>query len=386
MLMMNSVWRIVQRREADSRLLRLNKAIEQSPVSIVITDVNGNLEYVNPKYTDLTGYSFKEVLGKNPRILQSGETTDEMYQQMWKTIISGKEWHGEFLNKKKSGELFWENAIISPVVSKGGEITHFVGVKEDITEKKRMIDKLVEAKERAEESDKLKSSFLHNVSHEIRTPMNAIIGFADLLKEPDLDKEEIKKYSDIIINSSNQLLSIITDIVNVAEIESGHEKINEKETDLISICTQLKDQFLLKAKRQNVSLHLINSIPKEESLIFTDETKLIQVLANLLSNAIKFTKDGTVEFGCSVNHQFVEFYVRDTGIGIAPEKQKDIFKRFVQLDIKENRQYEGSGLGLAISKNYVELLGGSIWLKSSLGQGSTFYFTIPHKATNTLNK
>ncbi len=381
-LMMNSVWRIVKHKEAEEHILRLNKVIEQSTVSIIITDSNGTLEYVNPKFAEVTGYSSEEAIGRNPRFLQSGETSKEEYKKLWDTILSGKEWHGEFYNKKKSGEFYWEKTFISPIINQEGGVTHFVAVSEDITEKKKMVENLILAKERAEESDRLKTAFLHNISHEIRTPMNAIVGFADLLNDPELLPEESKKFTEIIIQNSNQLLSIITDLVNIATIEAGQEKVQEKEININSICRLVYEQFLLKAEKQKITLILKSSIPDSDSRIITDETKLVQILTNLLSNAIKFTERGSVTFGYELKNNNLEFYVKDTGIGIPSEKQDEIFKRFRQLEVTENRQYGGSGLGLSISKIYVELLGGKMWISSMPGKGSTFYFTIPYKAAD----
>ena len=190
--------------------------------------------------------------------------------------------------------------------------------------------------------------------------------------------EESKSYTDIIVRSSNQLLSIITDIVSIATIEAGQEKIVERVVNVNSICRLVYEQFQLKAEKQNISLKYETSIPECNSIIMTDETKLLQILTNLISNAIKFTKDGSVHFGCELKNYNLEFFVKDTGIGIPLDKQDDIFKRFRQLENAENRKFGGSGLGLSISKTYVELLGGSMWVESQPGKGSKFYFTIPY--------
>ncbi len=243
------------------------------------------------------------------------------------------------------------------------------------------MDDLITAKEKAEESDNLKTAFLHNISHEIRTPMNAIVGFSMALKNPDLLPEKCNYFTEIIIQSSNQLLAIINDIVSIATIEAGQVQINETETNLNKICNLLNEQFKLKAKIQDVFLNLKTTLPDKEALIITDEIKLTEILTNLIGNALKFTSKGTVNFGYHLKENNIEFYVEDTGIGIPTEMHNEIFKRFRQVETTSCRQFGGSGLGLSISKAYVELLGGQIWLTSELDKGSVFTFTIPYKKT-----
>jgi signal transduction histidine kinase len=238
---------------------------------------------------------------------------------------------------------------------------------------------LIIAKEKAEENDRLKTAFLHNISHEIRTPINAIIGFSGLLNKTVMKPEEQRNYLDIIVRSSHQLLSIITNIVNIATVESGQEKVVEKDINLNSMLRQLCDQFTLNAKRQNISLNLEKVIPDNEASITTDETKLKEILDNLMGNALKFTERGSIDFGYEIKGEFVEFHIKDTGVGIPPDKQVEIFKRFYQIDVNDESKFRGFGLGLSISKAYVELLGGQIWLTSTPGKGSEFFFTIPYK-------
>jgi len=364
--------------EADEKLRVFSRAIEQSPSSIIITDAEGKIQFVNAKFTNFMQYSLEEVKGKTPRILNPGHTGKEEFDEMWNTLQTRKTWQGEFNNRKKDGTKFWENVIISPLLFHSGNISNFILIMEDITEKKKMIDDLVIAKERAEENDRLKTAFLHNISHEIRTPMNAIVGFCDLLNDPDLKANEYKHYTDIITQSSHQLLSIITDIVNLSTIEAGQERIQANALNINSICHLVYEQFFQKAKHKEISISYQTALPDSEAIIISDETKLTQVLTNLLSNAVKFTNHGSVEFGYLLKNDILEFYVRDTGIGIPAEKQEEIFKRFYQIDRTENRQYGGSGLGLSISRTYIELLGGKIWITSEPGKGSTFYFNIPY--------
>ncbi len=375
---------ITIRRKVMVELRKLSRAVEQSPASIIITDPDGAIEYANPKFSETTGYSLDMVIGETPRFLHSGHTSPEQYADLWKTILSGKEWKGEFYNKRKNGSMFWESASISPITNDDGVITHLLAIKEDITEKKKNEQELIKAKEKAEESDRLKTAFLHNISHEIRTPLNSIVGFSEFINEEELPPEQLKGYTEIIQNSSHQLLSIITDIVNIATLEAGQEKIIEKEVDLDSIIQMTLNQFLPDAYKQNISLSWISTPYNSGIKTISDETKLTQVLTNLIGNALKFTIEGHINFGYRViksdaTSSMIEFFVEDTGIGISPEMQEEIFKRFRQVEVTTTRQFGGSGLGLSISKGYIELMGGKMWLESELGKGSTFYFTIPYK-------
>lgn len=369
------------RQKAEKELRKLSRAVEQSPNSIFITDLNGIIEYVNPTTIKLAGYTNEELIGQNPRIFGSAEKSREEYAFLWETIKAGKEWKGEFHNKKKSGELFWTSTTISPILNDDDEITHYVAINEDVTESKKLTIELIKAKEKAEESDRLKTAFLHNISHEIRTPMNAIVGFSGFLHDPNLNFEKRKQFTDIIVQSSNQLLSIISDIVNIATVEAGQERIHESEISLNSILRLLYEQFLIKAQKQHLVFNLKTFLSDYNDRIISDETKLVQILTNLIGNALKFTQQGHVNFGYTIKNNELEFFIEDTGIGIHPEMYDEIFKRFRQVESTMERKFGGSGLGLSISKAYVELLGGKIWLISELDKGTTFFFTIPFKRT-----
>ena len=249
----------------------------------------------------------------------------------------------------------------------------------DITDRTKAEADLITAKEKAEESDRLKTAFLHNVSHEIRTPMNAIIGFSTLLNEPDVSEEDRHQYTDIIFQSGSQLLSIINDIVDIANVESGQAKLNLTEINLNSMMKSLNEQFRIIAKGNNISINLNAPLTDEDSEVITDNTKLVQILSNLINNAIKFTKNGQIDFGYTLKEKFLEFYVKDSGIGISHEYHSRIFDRFFQVDSAVSRQYSGTGLGLSICKGYVQLLGGTIKVESESGKGTLFKFTIPYQ-------
>lgn len=381
---------ISERKATADELKKLSRAVEQSPTIIVITDTNGNIEYVNPKFTETTGYSLEEVIGKNPRFLKSGYTSHSEYENLWKTIITGAEWRGEFYNKRKDGTFYWEETAISSIRNVAGEITHFLAVKSDITEKKKIVDELVIAKEKAEKSDQLKSAFLANISHEIRTPMNGILGFAELLKESDLTRKQKKKYIKIIVKSGNRMLNIINDIVDISKIEAGLVELRISETNINEQIEYAYTFFKPEADKKEIQLSLNIKLSKQESLIKTDREKFYSIIFNLIKNAIKYTDSGTIEIGYNPkninNTPYLEFYITDTGIGIPGDKQLSIFERFIQADITDKQARQGAGLGLSISKAYIELLGGTIRVESEVGKGSTFYFTLPYATANQIKK
>ena len=370
---------ITERKQLESRNTMLSQAIEASPVSVVITDIEGNIEYVNPFFEEKTGYTLKEVIGGNPRILKSGKQSISYYTNMWNTILSGKIWRGEFQNKKKNGEIYWEKGIISPVTDNSGEIAHFIAIKEDITGQRQILLDLKKAKEEAEKSDKLKSAFLANMSHEIRTPMNGIIGFTELLKDPNLSGEQQNNFISIIQQSGNRMLSTINDIIDISKIESGLVTVELSTFELKSFLNEIKLFFTPEATQKQLYLEFTNSDDTISPKINSDAIKLNGIITNLIKNAIKFTDKGGISFGYQIIDDSIQFFVKDTGVGIPKNRQQAIFHRFVQADIASSRVYEGSGLGLSISKSYTEMLGGSIHLESETNKGTTFFVTFPYK-------
>ncbi|WP_321371634.1 PAS domain S-box protein [uncultured Draconibacterium sp.] len=369
---------ITERKRLEGRNAMLSKAIEASPVSVVITDIEGNIEYVNPFFEEKTGYTLKEVIGGNPRILKSGKQPKHYYENMWNTILKGNIWRGEFQNKKKNGEIYWEKGIISPVTNGGGEIVHFIAIKEDITQQRQILLDLKKAKEKAEQSDKLKSAFLANMSHEIRTPMNGIIGFTELLKDPNLDGEQQKEFISIIQKSGDRMLSTINDIIDISKIESNLVSVELSTFELKTFLTEIQLFFEPEINKKQLTLNFINAQDPDSPKIESDPVKLNSIITNLIKNAIKFTKKGGISFGYKFIDKSIQFIVKDTGIGIPKNRQKAIFERFVQADIADSRVYEGSGLGLAISKSYTEMLGGTIRLESEENTGTTFVITFPY--------
>jgi PAS domain S-box-containing protein len=371
---------ITQFKKNEDELRVLSRAIEQNPATIIITNIQGVIEYVNPKFSELTGYSLSDVVGKTPRILKSGNTTNKTYKELWDTITSGEEWRGEFINKKKNGEEYFESALISPIFDENDKVTHFLAVKEDITEKKNLKKDLTFANDKAEESDRLKSAFLANMSHEIRTPMNAIQGFSELLTRPSISDADRIKYAGIIHSRSVYLLSLIEDIIDISKVEAGIIQINKVIFPINDLLDELYNQYTekLKGLNKNVKLLISRGNPDKNFTIYSDKNRIRQVLINLVDNAIKFTSHGTIcmEYSISKNED-IEFSVADTGVGIASKNQQLIFERFHQTNDYIILNYGGLGLGLSICKGIVNILGGKIWVESEVGKGSNFKFSIP---------
>ena len=376
---------ITEQKQAQEKILKLSKGIEQSSATIVITDIQGNIEYVNPAFCLTTGYSEEEAINQNPRVLKSGSHPAEFYSDLWRTIVSGKVWKGEIHNKKKDGTLFWEWATITAIKNDKGEITNYIAIKEDITDRKKMQAELIEAKEKAEESDQLKSAFLANMSHEIRTPLNSIIGFSELLGDSDFDQEQKNEFITAIIENGNSLLLIISDIMDFSMLESRQMKIRKEIISAQKLLNDIRRDFSKKASQKGIEIRFEQLLNETDVLIESDIYRITQIFNNLIGNALKFTSNGYIEIGYKLLGEMVEFHVKDTGIGIASEYHHTIFERFRQIDSAKTRKYGGNGLGLAISKNLVKLLGGDIWVKSEVDKYSEFYFTIPVKADQRSN-
>lgn len=368
---------LTERIEIENQLKLLSRSVEQSPVSIVVTDNNGVIEYVNSAFTKTTGYTFADVKGKKPNIFKSGKHSQSVYKDLWRTILKGDEWKGELINKNKNGDLYWEDISISPVFNANNEITHFVSVREDVSEKKKMIHDLVAAKEKAEESDRLKSAFLANMSHEIRTPMNGIMGFTELLKEPHLKGKDKKKYIKIIQKSGHRMLNTINDLIEISKIETGALETSFSNVNVNELIDYQYHFFKPETEKKKIDFSFQKGLSNEDAFIQTDQEKLNGILMNLLKNAVKYTHKGSVEFGYNLSGKMIEFFVQDTGIGIEKDKHDAIFDRFVQADLSHSKPYEGAGLGLSIAKAYAELLGGKIQVESEPGKGSKFWFTVP---------
>ncbi len=372
---------ITARKKDEQQIKTLGSALEQSPSMIIITDKAGKIEYTNHQFVVFTQYPSQEVMGKNPRIFNPKHHSSESYNKMWESLKTGQVWKTEFRNRKKDGTPFWENVTIAPLTGSSGLTSNYIIIKEDITEEKHKEAELIKAKEKAEESDRLKSAFLANMSHEIRTPMNGILGFAGLLEQPGLTGDEQKEYISIIEKSGARMLNIINEIVDISRIESGLIEVSINDVNINEQIKEVYDLLYLDAVAKGIKFSFVNSLPEPKALINTDREKMYAILVNLVKNAIKYTDQGNVEFGYRVETlhapSLLKFYVKDTGIGIPVNRQKAIFERFIQADILDIQARQGAGLGLSIAKAYVEMLGGQIWVESEYGIGSTFYFTLP---------
>ena len=361
--------------------IRYRRLFESAKDGILILDAeSGKIVDVNPFLIDLLGFTYEEFTEKT--IWEIGS---------FKDIVSNYE---KFLDLQKNEYVRYHNL---PVVTNHGRKIQVEFVSNvylannknviqcnirDITQRIKIETDLIEAKEKAEESDRLKTAFLTNMSHEIRTPMNGILGFTELLKEPNLKSDDVQDYIQIIQISGARMLNTINNIVDISKIESGIIQNNISETNINQKMEFTYKFFTPEAEFKGLQLFLKNGLTTKESIIKTDNEKVYGILTNLVKNAIKFTYEGSIIFGYDKKGEFLEFFVKDTGVGIPKNQKKLIFERFRQGSESHNRGYEGSGLGLSIAKSYVEMLGGKIWVESHEGKGTTFYFTIPYNAVS----
>jgi two-component system sensor histidine kinase/response regulator len=376
-------------------LRKLSLAVEQSPESIVITDTDGRIEYVNDAFVHNSGYPRSEVIGQNPRILQSGLTPPETYTELWAELGQGHSWHGELINRRKNGEIYYEISTISPIRQPDGRITHYVAVKEDITEKKQMgreldrhrhhLEELVEQRTRQLEearaaaiaANQAKSAFLANMSHEIRTPMNAIVGLTHLLRRDGTTPTQAERLLKID-GAAHHLLSIINDILDLSKIEAGRLELEQTDFALESILDHVASMIgeAARSKGLNVAVDT-DSMPR---WLRGDATRLRQALLNYAGNAVKFTESGSITLRARLlerdgDHVVARFEVQDTGIGIEPESLARLFEAFSQADVSTTRKFGGTGLGLAITRRLAGLMGGEAGAESVPGKGSRFWFT-----------
>jgi signal transduction histidine kinase len=368
----------------------ITQAIENAdgvPFQLIFGPWPGEGYYLN------VGAGIKQLLGVSPenftekgyhsmieKIVPLSEDVPLEFSEWRKKFISGemKSYKAEVLIKMPGGERKWIQDSSLPLLDEEtGKVIGAFGILFDIDEQKRMFDSLGKAKEKAEESDRLKNAFLHNLSHEVRTPLNAIVGFSSLLCENETDPEIRHQFVDAILRSSDHLLEIIDEIVEISNIEAKTVQVNIEAVNLNKALRKVYEGFKVNASEKNILLSFVTELSDAEAFFSTDSYKFSRILSNLVANAIKFTAKGEVKFGYSITDNMIEFYVSDTGIGVSKEHYPLIFNRFYQADHGSTRQYEGIGVGLSISRAYTELLGGEIWFKSKPDEGSVFYFTLP---------
>ncbi|MBL8305139.1 MAG: PAS domain S-box protein [Rubrivivax sp.] len=402
-LLGNEIWRLVQRRRSLDALRKLQQAVEQSANSIVITNLRAEIEYVNAAFESVTGYRREEVIGKNPRILHPDHVKPGERVEMWEALTRGRPWRGEFRNRRKDGSEYVELAHIAPLRQPDGSITHYVGVKEDITEKTRIaeeldryrqrLEELVEertaelavAQRRAEAASQAKSAFLANMSHEIRTPMNAIVGLSYLLRQ-DRPTARQGAWLAKIDAAAMHLLSIINSILDLSKIEAGKLTLEGSDFAPATVLEEVAALITDSAQAKGLALHVeTDGLP---GWLHGDTTRLRQALLNYADNALKFTPAGaiTLRARCEDRNEdglLLRFEVLDTGIGIEPEALPRLFQAFEQADTSTTRRHGGTGLGLALTRQLATLMGGAAGAENRPGGGSLFWFTARLRVADT---
>ena len=371
-------------REAKNREILLNKIFDILPIGLWFADKDGKLLRGNAAGVRIWGAEPRVPVEEygvfKARRFPSGE---ELQPQDWalahtiqkKVTIADELLEIDAFDGKKKIIVNYT----APLLDDDGELLGAIIVNNDITEKKQAEQELIKAKEKAEESDRLKSAFLANMSHEIRTPMNGILGFADLLKQPNLSGDQQQSYIRIIESSGERLLNIINNIMDISKIEAGLVKLHREQTNIIEQLNYIYTFFKPEVEAKGIKLMLKTSLSETEAIILTDREMVYAILTNLVKNAIKFSDEGYIEIGCFKKGDNLEFYVKDTGIGIPKDRQQAIFERFIQADTSGKMVKQGAGLGLAISRSYVQMLGGTIRVESEVNSGASFFFTLPCK-------
>ena len=383
-------------RESQAQLRKLAQAVEQGTEAIIITDTEGRIEYVNEAFVRQSGYARNEVMGRNPRLLQSGRTPVQSFAALWRALRAGQPWKGSFINRRRDGSEYIESAVVMPLRGEDGTITHYVSVQEDVTEKTRMaqeldahrhhLEELVsqrtaqldQALAAAETASRAKSAFLANMSHEIRTPMNAILGLTHLLGREAPTPQQAARLGKIE-GAARHLLSIINDILDLSKIEAGKLQLEERDFSPHALLDHVRSIVGDAAAAKGLKIHIDpDHVPP---WLRGDDTRVRQALLNYAGNAVKFTAQGQVTLRAQLlrdegRRLLLRFEVEDTGVGIPAEQLPRVFEAFEQADISTTRRHGGTGLGLAITRRLAALMGGEAGARSTPGQGSVFWFTV----------
>ncbi|MFN3557465.1 MAG: PAS domain S-box protein [Bacteroidales bacterium] len=375
---------ISEKKKTENQLKLLNRAIEASSVAVIITNAEGEISYVNPFFSQMTGYGHNEIMGQKPSILKSGFLSATLYEELWSAISTGNTWEGELLNKKKNGDLFWVRILISPITNSKGELTNFVAIQEDISFKKQAAE-IQNQLEVAQKSARFKQDFLAKMSHEIRTPLTGVLGMIEVLGQTPLAADQQEYIADIKTSGEN-LKEIINQVLEYSKIEAGKLRLRPQDFEFKTLFQETKQ--LYKDNLQAGVEFNIEIDPNIPSFIHADKFRLSQIVHNLVSNAIKFTHHGSVTLKAGLvpstaadKPQVMKIEVSDTGKGIPESLQSLLFSPFVQSEEGEQNLYEGTGLGLSICKELVQLMNGEVGVVSKEEQGSTFGFTFAFEAT-----
>ena len=375
-----SIEDISDMRNAEEEIRRLSAAVDQSTATIVITDKKGHIEYVNPQFERTTGYKAIEVIGKNPRILKSSKTRTGEYKLLWDTILNGDTWQGEFLNKKKNGEEYWESANISPITDRNGKITHFIAIKEDITERKKIEEELVRSESELREMNEEKSRYLSILAHDLRGLVGSFHAYSNLVQThfDEFTEEDLREQINLLTKASGDSLNLLDNLLAWGKSTQGRITIDVEKTNVYNQVELVFGVLSEVASNKQVSL-INNTDPK--TIIYSDYNILQTIIRNLINNAIKFTPpNGSITVDAQKNNEgLIEISIRDTGIGMDKETMNKLFKLGEKV-IREGTNHEqGTGLGLVICKELVQKLGGTIYAESELNKGSRFYFILPVK-------